>query len=1028
MDALSPWLEPRPPALPLPTMQLVPDSVLAGDRLLETCPATTVPVIRSEDMLVLTLQFVNLDLCRYDKMGPVLTRHDPASDAYIILTFPTQHIGEEAFFEVAEGFSLPDGDPDKVKTGSDPLSIPARRLAAGPSRLVFAVPQGVLIPYTLRGILTTCRHHPLSLSPLSHHPPGAEPPIVDPTWEGDTPPATPVTYIEAPYHLFLSPEDPACVLYSLDPVSHEARDASLPGIIHRRTELWHARMASVEGLKASETVPVRAIWSREYPNTPGEHDTKPFRMSLDAKDRYQLVRLMADYQGLYRKACKQIPQPAQARRLILSALGAWLDLRGQWDQMDDLSVVEWKHQATLGRDHYVRVVYAGYLFPFGHPASLVKITERKFERHFRGEGQPVAFLRQRMYIVVRQPVRDYDDLFGAYPEAADQAARLKFPFAAIRITTTVTPDLDQPGKPTDPGGGSYGQDAFWPRVGGQRFLFHCVAVDRNNPAHVIEFNVPLLFVANDTAFDSTKRDDILNYYQRPTNDSPPPRCLGLGGQKMAFAPGDKGATTLVAQTAVLSAEAPATLLATVQASNLQPFLPTVVQATVMHPAVEHLLANSGGAGSLTISPSGPAGRWDPEQGGAVFARVKSVPLAFPVERAGGVVMPNFSITGLSRSFGPVGGVDDILNGSFDPNKFFDPSARFLGGINLAEIICASNDPDRLPMPRLTQSENADKLLTKLAWLLAGSALKPDSKGIFQPNDTTTLAVQVTISTPLDGSASSMSVTGTLANFAVSFLNVIRVDFAQLAFASLDGKKMDLSAKLSGVSFCGDLAFLSELEQYIPPSGFEDPPSLTVTPQGVQAGYTLAIPDVAAGAFTLSNLRLSAALSLPFDDRAVGVRFGFCEREHPFTLSVMGFAGEGHVGLWLDTETVRQVEVSLGFGGNVSLDIGVASGGVYVMAGFTVTYSDARATFGGYLRCGGGLEVLGLIGISVEFYLVMQYGQGCVWGEATMIVEIEILFFSISVDLTVHREFADPAIPFRDSMSPDDWRQYSAAFA
>ena len=36
---------------------------------------------------------------------------------------------------------------------------------------------------------------------------------------------------------------------------------------------------------------------------------------------------------------------------------------------------------TLARDQYVRVVYKGYLLPFGHRASLVKVTERHFLSH-----------------------------------------------------------------------------------------------------------------------------------------------------------------------------------------------------------------------------------------------------------------------------------------------------------------------------------------------------------------------------------------------------------------------------------------------------------------------------------------------------------------------------------------------------------------------------------------------------------------------------------------------------------------------
>ena len=66
------------------------------------------------------------------------------------------------------------------------------------------------------------------------------------------------------------------------------------------------------------------------------------------------------------------------------------------------SVEQWQHRATMGRDNYVRVVYAGFLLPFGNAASLVKITERKAQSI--ANGPTTAYLRQRFYIVVgRQP-------------------------------------------------------------------------------------------------------------------------------------------------------------------------------------------------------------------------------------------------------------------------------------------------------------------------------------------------------------------------------------------------------------------------------------------------------------------------------------------------------------------------------------------------------------------------------------------------------------------------------------------------
>jgi len=108
---------------------------------------------------------------------------------------------------------------------------------------------------------------------------------------------------------------------------------------------------------------------------------------------------------------------------------------------------EWTHKGTQGRDNYVRVVYKGYLFPFGHPASLIKITERKF---YVQNGRNIAYLFQRMFIVVREPIKQ----FGASKlvDSAGRSIDRAMPFKQIQITTITTPDImfshaDQPTRP-----------------------------------------------------------------------------------------------------------------------------------------------------------------------------------------------------------------------------------------------------------------------------------------------------------------------------------------------------------------------------------------------------------------------------------------------------------------------------------------------------------------------------------------------------------------------------------------------------
>jgi len=54
----------------------------------------------------------------------------------------------------------------------------------------------------------------------------------------------------------------------------------------------------------------------------------------------------------------------------------------------------------------------------------------------------------------------------------------------------------------------------------------------------------------------------------------------------------------------------------------------------------------------------------------------------------------------------------------------------------------------------------------------------------------------------------------------------------------------------------------------------------------------------------------------------------------------------------------------------------------------------------------------------------------VWGEASLTVEVEVAFFSKSVQLTVEREFASSPPPSFEDVVPklEDWSEYCGAFA
>jgi hypothetical protein len=77
-------------------------------------------------------------------------------------------------------------------------------------------------------------------------------------------------------------------------------------------------------------------------------------------------------------------------------------------------------------------------------------------------------------------------------------------------------------------------------------------------------------------------------------------------------------------------------------------------------------------------------------------------------------------------------------------------------------------------------------------------------------------------------------------------------------------------------------------------------------------------------------------------------------------------------------------------------------------------------------------VLGIVTVSIEFYLGLTYdfGSGKAWGEARVTVEIEVLLFSGSVTVRMRRQFkgstGDP--PFGELMPQPRWAAYAEAFA
>lgn len=971
----------------------------------------SIEVVRPDDLLVVTLDFFNLEIKSAGGGSSARLERIAAGTGFIIAHFPPQNVAEQAFFEQQPGAPAVPPQPS-----SDPLRAPpvGSRLA-GPSKVVFRIEDALLpLDFTLEALLDAlARSEPVVQSTI-RRPTDAPPVGFEASFGGPRPQ---FTAIEAPYRLIISPNLASRWQHATAAVRNKAGDC---------TELWHTRLVG-------NAPKVSAVWSPDYDPaaadnaSPAPDDTTPFRMSLNNENRHEIVRSTAD-------ATLVGAAPANVEQLMLSSQGAWTNFHGQWDpDLTGLHLVEWRHLMSGGRDNYVRVVKEGNLFSLGHRAVFVKITERKVQMVTAAsnyEGKPAAYLRQRVLIILRQPTKTYQ--------------HRQMPFRSATIKTIATPNLDLPAS-SDLFG--LKENAFWPRVLGQDFLFHVLATDWDG--REIAFLMPLAFIVKTVANDGAQMQKLVKHYNETILENDARRQRPIGGQKIAFAPAKvPNDTTLETSDFIFGAM-------NTQASPR--FLPMMHKAKVGVPAVQRI------SGQNQISTIALDQKFTAGSGNAignmteVFAYVtdKQTPVAFPKEKVGGMVAPDFGISSLSRAFGPVGGDPKAFaDGTFDPFAIFK-GVKLLGGIDLGAILkplknatqnAASGAIPGLKNVRTTKPDLGDVFETTYHWDIDEKFL--ESTGIFKKKPGSTFSIHSVLDTPLNGSPARFTVDGALTNFSVTLLptedpksplELVGLNFDKVEFHAGSNKKLDFGIVFAGFEFLGPLRFVNKLMEIIPLDAFNDPPFLDIIlwpndHPGVTAGFTLGIPTVGIGVFVLQNISFGASFFLPFIGEPPNLRLAFCERHQPFMLTVSLLGGGGFFAIDIGMAGVKMIEAALEFGAAIAINLGVAAGAVSIVGGVYYQKSGVGFELAAYVRANGSLSVLGIITISVEFYIALSYSSkglahgGKLWGQATLTVKIKIAFFSKSVSIHLEREFAGSDPKFIETVAPLDWKEYCHAFA
>jgi hypothetical protein len=1042
-------------------------------------------LLRPDDLINLTFEFLNLRLRNgktrnlikfltgHKPYPPVLERVDAKQPAFVVVHFPPQHISEKAFFE------------DASESTADLPLAPVQARFSGASRLAFVLPPNVERIDTSPEVLLDWSSLIPSIVPTALA-------RGDSTTEAIRPPQVQETAIELPARLLLSPNPYSGWKHSKTPISRRDNGRKITW-----TELWHTqlsvRLPGQDLLSDSNDYfrTVRAIYSldsrgvgtpppacHEDQDPPSARGAATGLDAMSERDRFEIVQLSSNFNDLRAGETGEPiePEPIQIDRLLLTSQGAWISSQGDWEPADlaisgkarpeGLSLRQWRQESSAGRDTFVRLVYGGFLYPYGHRANLIQVTERRFQR--KNPTSPFkAYLRQRIFITVEQPIVEYGDA-GLDPDG--NSIDRQMPFVSIECTTASTPSLDRPAH-----GDLKYPCYFWPRVLSKYFHFHFRGLD--NTGHQTEFTSPVIFFEYGQRRDAAAIAAVVQAFKNSQEDRRP-----FAGQKLAFTPEhEAGDATLEADFVHFSAypalAPPANAIyqhgpnsegievslvvapTDSSASDLSPILAGSIQQDVQHqpptasgvccsdkpprkpprapwkthvPKAEVKSPSLKGLAGPSLDTSIPI-KWDPhylkhgftfDPGspnlGHLFAGVDLPNLRFslPEANAVGLFRPDFDISGFSRKFGAVGGDLNLLKlGNFNPSAFFGDSAKFLGAIKLSNLFASNLDFSSLgtqvvPPFKTRVIKDASGIPIRVEnyidWEPQLTNAPGDTVAVTVGSDTSA-NVQVLVATQVKAGETKQSLNAEIRNITVSIAKAIDIEFKRISFASGDGQGTNVKVEPGQVKFRGGLAFVASLQEKFGSSLWgAKGPRITFENGAVVVKASFALPNIAFGVFSLQHLTLAPNLNLPvLGGTPLSVGIDVASREDPFLVGVGILAGGGYLLLRFGGDGIQFIEFSIEAGAHVALDLGVAHGSAYVLVGVGMRYDRANPKKGLelmlFLKAGGSFSVIGIITVSIQFTLTFTYAEGQGDVTANCTVTVSIDILFFHTDVHVKME-------------------------
>lgn len=452
-----------------------------------------------------------------------------------------------------------------------------------------------------------------------------------------------------------------------------------------------------------------------------------------------------------------IPKPFVDFNLSLSANRASLGLRWEGEPPAPLvsdpffggafNIESYVHETLYGRDVLVQVTYKGFLFPLGHRAAYIRLSERTMLPFADNPEKfyPTGKLTVRFFIVVRKPKK-------AFPALNQPNASRAFPADEIEMVTTVTPDLEPPEQIEIPGTAAeplsrnrdtQGARIFWPRTSTQpdsEVIFDYRINGDATPARS-----KLIFVDNTAAHSPSLMKLLVEGYSKGEMADDEGIRRGLGGVRHSntvfhaavdrkyAATAKHGETSLNTDTWQLSAEGRAVskdatesafaayeMDAFMEGKDQSPWFPVLSRASVRMQSVDRMLGKPQGPITVKFNDDlyvkhGFDNIRNPSE---IYLEVISPAISLDFtnqgKSSGGIAKPNATLAAVSRSIGLVGGkvkprpntgsanlvstsqqslevgfdFSGAKAGQFDPTEFL-PDGKILGILEIRDLVQAA---------------------------------------------------------------------------------------------------------------------------------------------------------------------------------------------------------------------------------------------------------------------------------------------------------------------------------------------------